>query len=48
VTDLVADLSWQIGGVMISPLVMTPDEFARWKATERRTPLSIAREGMDL
>jgi hypothetical protein len=48
VTDLAADLTWRIGGVMISPLVMTPAEFARWKATERRVPLAIDREGIEV
>lgn len=48
VVDLAADLSWQIGGVLISPLVMTPEKFAQWKATERRVPLAIESEGLDL
>lgn len=48
VTDLAADLSWQIGGVVISPLIMSADEFEAWKARERRTPLAIQREGIRL
>jgi predicted nucleotidyltransferase len=47
-TDLAADLIWQIGGVVVSPLVMSVDEFEAWKATERRTPLEIEREGVTL
>jgi predicted nucleotidyltransferase len=46
VTDLTGDLTWQIGGVVISPLVMSADEFEAWKARERRTPLEIARDGI--
>lgn len=48
VTDLVGDLTWQIGGVVISPLVMSATEFEAWKARERRTPLDIEREGIPL
>jgi predicted nucleotidyltransferase len=51
ITDLVADLSWQIGGVVISvisPLVMTETTFAQWKMRERRVPLDIEREGIVL
>ena len=48
ITDLAADLIWQIGGTVISPLVMSVDEFEAWKATERRAPLEIAREGLPL
>jgi len=48
ITDLAADLIWQIGGGVISPLVMSADDFERWKASERRTPLEIAREGRPL
>lgn len=48
ITDLAADLIWQIGGVVVSPLVMTVAEFEAWKGTERRTPLEIDREGIAL
>lgn len=46
ITDLAADLVWQIGGVVISPLIMSAADFETWKATERRTPLEIEREGL--
>ncbi len=48
ITDLAADLIWEIGGAVISPLIMSASEFERWKASERRTPLEIAREGRPL
>jgi len=48
ITDLAADLTWQIGGVVVSPMVMSAAEFAAWKALERRTPLEIEREGIPL
>ncbi len=48
ITDLAADLIWQIGGVVVSPLIMPADEFEAWKARERRTPLEIEREGIRL
>ena len=48
VTDLSGDLTWQIGGVVISPLIMSVDRFDAWKASERRTPLEIEREGIRL
>lgn len=48
VTDLTGDLTWQIGGVVISPLVMSPAAFEAWKARERRTALDIEREGIPL
>lgn len=48
VTDLAADLIWQLDGVVISPMVMSVDEFEAWKAKERRTPLAIEREGVAL
>jgi len=48
ITDLAADLIWQIGGTVISPLVMSVGEFETWQATERRAPLEIAREGLPL
>ena len=48
VTDLAGDLTWQIGGVVISPLIMSLDQFEAWKARERRTALDIAREGIAL
>jgi predicted nucleotidyltransferase len=48
ITDLAADLIWQMGGVVISPLIMSADAFERWKRTERRTPLEIQREGIPL
>lgn len=46
ITDLTGDLTWQIGGVVISPLVMSAAAFEAWKARERRTPLEIDREGL--
>jgi predicted nucleotidyltransferase len=48
VTDLVGDLTWQVGGVVIAPLVMSASSFERWKLRERRTPLDIEREGIAL
>ena len=48
ITDLAGDLTWQIGGVVVSPLVMSVAEFDAWKARERRTPLEIARESIAL
>ena len=48
ITDLSADLTWQLAGVVISPMVMSVDEFDRWKARERATPLAIEREGIAL
>ncbi len=48
VTDLSGDLTWQIGGVSISPLVMSAEAFDAWKKRERRTPLEIEREGIAL
>ena len=48
VTDLAADLTWQIGGTVISPLVMSTAAFAEWKRRERRTPMDIEREGIAL
>lgn len=48
ITDLTGDLTWQIGGVVISPLVMSATAFEAWKARERRTPLEINREGIPL
>ncbi len=48
VTDLTGDLTWQVGGVVISPLVMSPAAFAAWTARERRTALEIEREGIPL
>ncbi len=48
VTDLAADLIWQRDGVVISPMVMSPEEFEAWKASERRTPLEIERDGVAL
>ena len=48
ITDLAADLIWQMGGVVISPLIMSAEAFERWKATERRTPLEIQRDGIPL
>jgi predicted nucleotidyltransferase len=48
VTDLAGDLTWQIGGVVISPLVMSQAAFESWKARERRTPLEIERDGIPL
>jgi predicted nucleotidyltransferase len=48
ITDLAADLTWQLAGVVISPLIMSAAEFEAWKARERRTPLAIEREGIPL
>ncbi len=48
ITDLSADLIWQLTGVVISPMVMSVDAFETWKARERATPLAIEREGIDL
>ncbi len=48
VTDLAADLIWQGGGVVISPMVMSATEFEAWKRRERSTPLEIDREGIPL
>jgi predicted nucleotidyltransferase len=48
ITDLAADLTWQIAGVVISPLTMSVSDFEAWKALERRTPLEIEREGIPL
>jgi len=48
ITNLAADLIWQIGGVVVSPMTMSVDEFEAWKRLERRTPLEIEREGIAL
>ena len=48
ITGLSADLAWQLAGVVISPMVMSVDEFETWKARERATPLAIEREGIAL
>jgi uncharacterized protein len=48
VTDLAGDLTWQVGGAVISPLVMSEAAFGAWKRRERRTPLEIEREGIAL
>ena len=48
VTDLTGDLTWQIGGVVVSPLIMSAAAFEAWKARERRTPLEIERDGIRL
>jgi predicted nucleotidyltransferase len=48
ITDLAGDLTWQIGGAVISPLIMSAAAFDAWKARERRTPLEIEREGIPL
>lgn len=48
VTDLAGDLTWQIGGVVISPLVMSEAGFARWRTLERRAALEIERDGIPL
>jgi predicted nucleotidyltransferase len=48
ITDLSADLTWQLAGVVISPMVMSVAEFDAWKARERATPLAIEREGIAL
>lgn len=46
--NLAGDLTWQIGGPVISPLVMSTSAFAAWKDRERRTALEIEREGIQL
>jgi predicted nucleotidyltransferase len=48
VTDLAADLTWQVGGVVISPLIMSEDAFERWKASERQVAVEIEREAIPL
>jgi len=48
ITDLAADLVWQMGGVVISPLTMSAAGFEAWKALERRAPLEIERDGIPL
>ena len=48
ITSLAADLTWQIAGVVVSPMTMSVAEFEAWKALERRTPLEIQREGSPL
>jgi predicted nucleotidyltransferase len=48
ITELAADLIWQLQGVVISPLCMSPVEFEAWKAGERRAALEIAAEGVSL
>ena len=48
ITDLTADLTWQLSGVVISAMVMSVVEFEQWKARERATPLAIEREGIAL
>lgn len=48
ITNLAADLIWQLDGVVISPMVMSVGEFDAWKASERRTPLEIDRDGIPL
>lgn len=48
VTDLAADLIWQLHGVVIEPLVVSAERFAAWKARERLLPLDIEREGIPL
>ena len=48
ITSLAADLTWQIAGIVVSPLTMSVAEFEAWKARERRTPLEIEREGIPL
>ena len=46
ITDLAGNLTWQVGGAVISPLVMSVERFAAWKARERRAALEIEREGI--
>lgn len=48
ITSLAADLTWQIAGVVVSPMTMSVAEFEAWKSRERRTPLEIEREGIRL
>lgn len=48
VTALSADLVWQIGGAVVSPLTMSASGFEAWKALERRTPPEIERDGVVL
>jgi predicted nucleotidyltransferase len=46
ITNLAADLTWQMAGVVVSPMIMSVADFEAWKALERRTPLEIEREGI--
>jgi predicted nucleotidyltransferase len=46
ITDLAADLTWQMAGVVVSPMTLSAKEFDAWKSLERRTPLEIEREGI--
>ena len=48
ITDMASDLIWELHGVVIEPLVMSADEFARWLASERRTPCEIEKDGIRL
>lgn len=48
ITDLTGDLTWQPGGVVISPLVMSAAQFEAWKGRERRAALESDREGIPL
>ena len=48
IIDLAADLIWQIGGAVISPLTMPVGGFDAWKGRERRAALEIEREGISL
>ena len=48
ISNVAADLVWQLHGVVISPLVLSTEEFERWRARERRVALEINREGVPL
>lgn len=48
ITNLSADLTWQLAGVVVSPMVLSVGEFEAWKSLERATPLAIEREGIPL
>lgn len=48
ITDMASDLIWELHGVVIEPMVMSPEEFGRWLASERRTPQEIERDGIRL
>jgi hypothetical protein len=39
---------WRITDVVVSPMTVSAGGFDTWKATERRTPLEIEREGLPL
>jgi len=47
ITDLSADLIWQIAGVVISPMVMSVTDFEAWKARERRPEAALREDLVD-